>query len=284
MPLAFLASLCETDSPGRGRWRTAPEGAVTPGPEGENCAIVRNISGCRKLLSPAAAAAAPAEGGQEDLPRTIARNRRITFMDKRNKNRSGLSACRCGGGGRAPAGRAGKCRHTGGLLLTVLALVGYLLLASKTRAAYRVRRGGACAGADPLRAARPAGRGHGLAPALRAADLWLFWGAALVLVRLAGRQQSKMPYIAAVPLAVYTVTHLYPVADLRRRRQLCGVQRRHALVCGHYDPRLQRRAHKKKRRFCANLFRDKVTNTANCVILNTIIKIQPEGRLYYDPF
>ena len=53
------------------------------------------------------------------------------------------------------------------------------------------------------------GRGHGW-PALRAADLWLFWGAALVLVRLAGRQQSKMPYIAAVPLAVYTVTHFIP--------------------------------------------------------------------------
>ena len=35
-------------------------------------------------------------------------------------------------------------------------------------------------------------------------------GAALVLVRLAGRQQSKMPYIAAVPLAVYTVTHFIP--------------------------------------------------------------------------
>ena len=45
---------------------------------------------------------------------------------------------------------------------------------------------------------------------VRAADLWLFWGAALVLVRLAGRQQSKMPYIAAVPLAVYTVTHFIP--------------------------------------------------------------------------
>ena len=29
-------------------------------------------------------------------------------------------------------------------------------------------------------------------------------------VRLAGRQQSKMPYIAAVPLAVYTVTHFIP--------------------------------------------------------------------------
>mgnify|MGYP000819639624 CR=1 FL=1 len=43
-------------------------------------------------------------------------------------------------------------------------------------------------------------------------DLWLFWGAALVLVRLAGRQQSKMPYIAAVPLAVYTVAHFLPPA------------------------------------------------------------------------
>ena len=37
MPLAFLASLCEGGGPA--------------GPEGENCAIARNISGCRKLLS-----------------------------------------------------------------------------------------------------------------------------------------------------------------------------------------------------------------------------------------
>ena len=93
--------------------------------------------------------------------------------------------------------------------LTVLALVGYLLLASKTRLPTVF----GAAGVVPeliLCGSQTGGAWARLAPALRAADLWLFWGAALVLVRLAGRQQSKMPYIAAVPLAVYTVTHFIP--------------------------------------------------------------------------
>ena len=77
------------------------------------------------------------------------------------------------------------------------------------QAAYRVRRAGLVLELI-LCGSQTGGVWARLAPALRAADLWLFWGAALVLVRLAGRQQSKMPYIAAVPLAVYTVTHFIP--------------------------------------------------------------------------
>ena len=182
-------------------------------------------------------------------------------MDKRNKTALAYLLV-----GVAAAGRALLAVPENAAIqevsLTVLALVGYLLLASKTRLPTVFGAAGVVLELI-LCGSQTGGAWARLAPALRAADLWLFWGAALVLVRLAGRQQSKMPYTAA----------------LRRRRQLCGVQRRHALVCGHYDPRLQRRAHKKIRRFSANPFRDKVTNTANCVILNTIIKIQSEGRL-----
>lgn len=162
--------------------------------------------------------------------------------------------------------------------LTVLALAGYLLLASKTRlptvfgAAGLVLElilcGSQTGGAWDLLAPAPA-RGRPVAVLGRGARA----GAA-------GRAAAKQNAVHCRRAAGHLHRHaLYPVADLRRRRQLCGVQRRHALVCGHYDPRLQRRAHKKIRRFCANLFRDKVTNTANCVILNTIIKIQSEGRL-----
>ena len=49
-----------------------------------------------------------------------------------------------------------------------------------------------------------------LIPALRVADLWLFWGASVVLLRLAGRQSSRVPYLAALPLAVYSVAHFLP--------------------------------------------------------------------------
>ena len=37
-------------------------------------------------------------------------------------------------------------------------------------------------------------------------------GAALVLLRLCGKAASKMPLVAAVPLAVYTVAHFLPPA------------------------------------------------------------------------
>ena len=119
MPLAFLASLCEGGGPA--------------GPEGENCAIARNISGCRKLLSPSRCGGSPlAEGAKRGIPRTIARNRRITFMDKRNKTALAYLLV-----GVAAAGRALLAVPENAAIqevsLTVLALVGYLLLASKTR-------------------------------------------------------------------------------------------------------------------------------------------------------
>ena len=193
-------------------------------------------------------------------------------MDKRNKTALAYLLV-----GVAAAGRALLAVPENAAIqevsLTVLALVGYLLLASKTRlptvfgAAGVVlelilRRGVGTAGPGAARGRPVAVLGRG------------------ARAGAAGRAATKQNAVHCRRAAGRLHRHaLYPVADLRRRRQLCGVQRRHALVCGYYDPRLQRRAHKKIRRFCANLFRDKVTNTANCVILNTIIKIQPEGRL-----
>ena len=129
-------------------------------------------------------------------------------MDKRNK--TALAYLRVGV---AAAGRALLAVPENAAIqevsLTVLALVGYLLLASKTRLPTVFGAAGLVLELI-LCGSQTGGVWARLAPALRAADLWLFWGAAFVLVRLAGRQQSKMPYIAAVPLAVYTVTHFIP--------------------------------------------------------------------------
>ena len=130
-------------------------------------------------------------------------------------------------------------------------LVGYLLLASKTRLPTVFGAAGIVLELI-LCGSQTGGAWARLAPALRAADLWLFWGAALVLVRLAGRQQSKMPYIAAVPLAVYTVTHFIPSLTSVAAVSFVVFSVVMLWICGHYDPRLQRRAHKKIRRFCAN--------------------------------
>ena len=199
---------------GFGKWRAdfeqRQQGSGGPaGPEGENCAIAQNISGCRKLLSPSRCGGSPlAEGAKRGIPRTIARNRRITFMDKRNRTALAYLLV-----GVAAAGRALLAVPENAAIqevsLTVLALVGYLLLASKTRLPTVFGAAGVVLELI-LCGSQTGGAWARLAPALRAADLWLFWGAALVLVRLAGRQQSKMPYIAAVPLAVYTVTHFIP--------------------------------------------------------------------------
>ena len=106
----------------------------------------------------------------------------------------------------------------------------------------------------------------------------------LVGVAAAGRALLAVPENAAIQEVSLTVLALVGYLLLASKTRLPTVFGAAGLVlelilCGHYDPRLQRRAHKKIRRFCANPFRDKVTNTANCVILNTIIKIQPEGRL-----
>lgn len=198
-------------------------------------------------------------------------------MDKRNKTALAYLLI-----GVAAAGRALLAVPENAAIqevsLTVLALVGYLLLASKTRlptvfgAAGLVLELILC-GSQDRRGVGTAGPGAARGRPVAVLGRGARAGAA-------GRAAAKQNAVHCRRAAGRLHRHaLYPVADLRRRRQLCGVQRRHALVCGHYDPRLQRRAHKKIRRFCANPFRDKVTNTANCVILNTIIKIQPEGRL-----
>ena len=46
----------------------------------------------------------------------------------------------------------------------------------------------------------------------QAIDSHKICGAALVLLRLCGKAASKMPLVAAVPLAVYTVAHFLPPA------------------------------------------------------------------------
>ena len=89
--------------------------------------------------------------------------------------------------------------------LTVLALVGYLLLASKSR--LPVLFGAAGLVLELILSGAPAG---GASVWLIPADLWLFWGASVVLLRLAGRQSSRVPYLAALPLAVYSVAHFLP--------------------------------------------------------------------------
>ena len=129
-------------------------------------------------------------------------------MDKRNKTALAYLLI-----GVAAAGRAllavPEAAAIQEVSLTVLALVGYLLLAGEAKLPIVFGAAGLVLELI-LSGAQSGGAWVWLEPALRAVDLWLFWGAALVLVRLAGRQQSKMPYIAAVPLAVYPVTHFIP--------------------------------------------------------------------------
>ena len=90
--------------------------------------------------------------------------------------------------------------------LTVLALVGYLLLAGKSRLPVVFGAAGLVLELI-LSGGQTGGVWLWLTPALRVVDLWLFWGAALVLLRLCGKAGSKMPLVAAVPLAVYSVAH-----------------------------------------------------------------------------
>ena len=64
--------------PTRGRWRLRQKGSGGPaGPEGENFAITRNISDCRKVLSPTRCGGSPlAEGAKES---TIYQTRRLAL-------------------------------------------------------------------------------------------------------------------------------------------------------------------------------------------------------------
>ncbi len=146
-------------------------------------------------------------------------------MDKRNKNRAGLSAHRCGGGRPGTALCAGKRRHSGEVSLTVLALVGYLLLASKSR--LPVLFGAAGLVLELILSGVPAGGASvWLIPALRVADLWLFWGASVVLLRLAGaaEQQGAVPCGAAAG-RLQRGALLPACADHTGGCGLCGVQR-----------------------------------------------------------
>ena len=131
-------------------------------------------------------------------------------MDKRNKTALAYLLI-----GVAAAGRAllavPEAAAIQEVSLTVLALVGYLLLAGKTKLPIVFGAAGLVLELI-LSGAQSGGTWVWLEPALRAVDLWLFWGAALVLLRLCGKAASKMPLVAAVPLAVYTVAHFLPPA------------------------------------------------------------------------
>ena len=99
-------------------------------------------------------------------------------MDKRNKTALAYLLV-----GVAAAGRALLAVPENAAIqevsLTVLALVGYLLLASKTRRPTVFGAAGLVLELI-LCGSQTGGAWARLAPALRAADLWLFWGAALV--------------------------------------------------------------------------------------------------------
>ena len=160
--------------------------------------------------------------------------RSIITMDKRNKTALAYLLV-----GVAAAGRALLAVPENAAIqevsLTVLALVGYLLLASKTRlptvfgAAGLVLELILCGSRGVGTAGPGAARGRPVAVLGRGARA----GAA-------GRAAAKQNAVHCRRAAGRLHRHaLYAIADLRRRCQLCGVQRRHALVCGHYDPRLQ---------------------------------------------
>lgn len=122
-------------------------------------------------------------------------------MDKRNKTALAYLLI-----GVAAAGRAllavPEAAAIQEVSLTVLALVGYLLLAGEAKLPIVFGAAGLVLELI-LSGAQSGGAWVWLEPALRAVDLWLFWGAALVLLRLCGKAASKMPLVAAVPLAVY---------------------------------------------------------------------------------
>ena len=93
--------------------------------------------------------------------------------------------------------------------LTMLAVVGYILLAGKGKLPLLLGVG------QLILELLLCGAGQGgswlwLEPALRAADLWMFWGTALLMLRQTGQNYKVMPAVAAVPLAVYSVAHFMP--------------------------------------------------------------------------
>ena len=126
-------------------------------------------------------------------------------MDKRNKTALAYLLI-----GVAAAGRALLSVPENAAIqevsLTVLALVGYLLLAGKSRLPVIFGAAGLVLELI-LSGGQTGGIWLWLTPALRVVDLWLFLGASLVLLRVCGKAGSKMPLVAAVPLAVYSIAH-----------------------------------------------------------------------------
>lgn len=110
-------------------------------------------------------------------------------MDKRNKTALAYLLI-----GVAAAGRAllavPEAAAIQEVSLTVLALVGYLLLAGEAKLPIVFGAAGLVLELI-LSGAQSGGAWVWLEPALRAVDLWLFWGAALVLLRLCGKAASK---------------------------------------------------------------------------------------------
>ena len=135
------------------------------------------------------------------------RKRRI-FMDKRNRPALAYLLI-----GVTAAGRALLAVPEAVALqevsLTMLAVVGYILLAGKGKLPLLLGVG------QLILELLLCGAGQGgswlwLEPALRAADLWMFWGTALLMLRHTGQNYKVMPAVAAVPLAGYSVAHFMP--------------------------------------------------------------------------
>lgn len=92
------------------------------------------------------------------------------------------------------------------LSLTVLAVVGYLLVARRTVLPL------VCGAVQIVLELILCGSQSGgvwvwLLPLLRSVDLWVLVLSAVLMLRQAGLPHRLMPGAAAVPLAVYTVTH-----------------------------------------------------------------------------
>ena len=97
------------------------------------------------------------------------------------------------------------------LSLTVLAVVGYLLICRRTVLPL------VCGTVQLVLELVLCGSQSGgvwvwLMPLLRVADLWILLLTAVLMLRQAEQPARVMPAVAAVPLAVYTVTHFLPKA------------------------------------------------------------------------
>lgn len=93
------------------------------------------------------------------------------------------------------------------LSLTVLALVGYLLVCRRTWKPL------VCGVVQVVLELILCGSQHGgvwgwLMPALRSVDLWVLLLASVLMLRQSSQAKTLMPVVAAVPLAVYTVSRI----------------------------------------------------------------------------